>query len=95
MSTERPYHKAHLLQVSNKTLYHILIDFIHVYSPMAGANNPLGTKFDFNRKALSLCPCVASFNKISLKSDFIHIFNDLIYVKSIRAGADNPLEIKC
>ena len=41
-------------------------DFIHVYSLRTGADNTLGTKFDVNRKALSLCQFVASFNKISL-----------------------------
>ena len=60
--------------------------------PGPGANNPLGTKFDVNRKALSLCPFVASFNKISLTSDFIHILNDLTHVYSIKAVTDNPLE---
>ena len=44
-----------------------------------------------NRKALSLCPFVASFNKISLKSDFIHNFQVFIHVDSPGAGADNPL----
>ena len=34
--------------------------FIHVYSPRAGADNPLGTNVDVNRKPLSLCPFVAS-----------------------------------
>ena len=48
--------------------------FIHVYSPRAGADNPLGTNVDVNRKCLSLCPYVASFKTISLKSDFIHVF---------------------
>ena len=49
--------------------------FIHVYSPRAGADNPLGTNVDVNRKlnvnrnSLSLCPYVASFKMISLKSD--------------------------
>ena len=28
--------------------------FIHVYSPRAGADNPLGTNVDVNRKPLSL-----------------------------------------
>ena len=32
--------------------------FIHVYSPRAGADNPLGTNVDVNRKPLSLCPFV-------------------------------------
>ena len=48
--------------------------FIHVYSPRAGADNPLGTNVDVNRKPLSLRPFVASFKTISLKSDFIHVF---------------------
>ena len=32
--------------------------FIHVYSPRAWADNPLGTNVDVNRKPLSLCPFV-------------------------------------
>ena len=41
--------------------------FIHVYSPRIGADNPLGTNDDVNRKQLhvSLCPFVASFETIS------------------------------
>ena len=43
---------------------HILNDFIHVYSPRSGTDNPLGTKlYDVNRKPLSLCPFVASLKK--------------------------------
>ena len=64
--------------------------FIHVYSPRAGTNNPLGTA-DVNRKPLSLCPFDASFKMISSKSDFIHIFNDFIHVYNPRARAYNPL----
>ena len=41
-----------------------------------------GQSSDVNRKALSLCPFVANFKNISLKSNFIHIF---------AAGADKPL----
>ena len=33
--------------------------FIHVYSPRAGADNPLVTKVDANRNPISLCPFVA------------------------------------
>ena len=49
MSTESPYHFAHLLQVLKQSLLeydfkHILNDFIHVYSPRAGTDNPLGDK---------------------------------------------------
>ena len=46
--------------------------FTHVYSPGAGADNPLGTNVDVNGKPLSLCPFVASSQ--SLKSDFTHVF---------------------
>ena len=49
-------------------------DFIHVYGPRAGTDNPLGTNVDVNRKPLSLCPFVASFKTISLKYALIHIF---------------------
>ena len=57
---------------------------------MSGADNPLGTNVDVNRKPLSLCPFVASFKTISLKYDFKHILNDL-NVYSTWAGTDNPL----
>ena len=49
--------------------------FIHVYSPRAGADNPLRTNVDVNRKPLSLCRFVAGLQKIALKSDFIYIFS--------------------
>ena len=48
--------------------------FIHIYSPRAGADNPLGTNVDVNRKPLSLCSIVAGLKKIALKFDFIYIF---------------------
>ena len=66
-------------------------DFIHVYSPRSGADNPLGTNVDVNRKPLSLCPFVASFKTIFLKYDFKHILNDFIHVYSPGARAENPL----
>ena len=46
-----------------------------------GQTAPRGQKFYVKRKALSLYPFVASFKKISLKSDFIHflsVFNTCI-----------------
>ena len=50
MSTETSCHFGHLLQVSKKSLRSLILydffhDFIHVCSPGAGADNPLGTKF--------------------------------------------------
>ena len=49
MSTESPYHFNHLLQVSNKSLrililYTVFNVFPYVYSPGAGADNPLWTE---------------------------------------------------
>ena len=35
--------------------------FIHVYSPMAGADNSLGTNVDVNRKPLSLFSICCKF----------------------------------
>ena len=50
---------------------------------------------DVNRKALSLCPFVASYKKISLKSDFIHIFACFYtYIYSPGSGADNPSGVR-
>ena len=63
--------------------------FIH-----AGADNPLGTNVDANRKPLSLCPFVASFKIISLKYDFKYILNDFIHVYSPKAGTDNAFGTK-
>ena len=54
-----------------------------------GQTNLCGQNPDVNRKALSLCPFVASFKTISLKSDFIRIFHVIIHVYSL--GAVNPL----
>ena len=93
MSTETSCHFGHLLQVSKKIslksdLIHLFIpNFIHVYSPAAGADNPLRTKFVVNWNILSLRSFVASFKKISLKSDLIQFFHDFIHVYSPGAGA--------
>ena len=51
-----------------------------------GLTTPLGQNFDVNRNILSLRSFVASFKKISLKSDFIQFFYDLIYVYSPGQG---------
>ena len=55
MSTEKLCHFAHLLQVSKKYLWSLILYiifhvFIHVYSPGAGADNPLGSEFLFSHK---------------------------------------------
>ena len=59
-----------------------------MYSPGAGQTTLYGQNPDVSRKTLSLCSFIASFKKISLKSDFIHNFS-CFYPG---AGADKPLE---
>ena len=49
--------------------FFFFFDFIHVYSPGSGADSPRGQMFDVNRNVLSLHSSVASFKRMSLKSD--------------------------
>ena len=78
MSTGRPHHNGHLLQVYKEslqplTLYTSFHDLINVYSRRSGTDNPgdkilMSTEY---RNLLSLQSFATSFKKISLKSDFI------------------------
>ena len=95
MSTGTSCHFGHLLQVSKKTLWSlILYNFfmiLYMYiAPGQGETAPRGQSFDVNRNVLSLQSFVASFKKMSLKSDFIQFFHDLIHVYSPGAGATAP-----
>ena len=63
-------------------------------APGQGQTAPRGQSFDVNRNVLSLHSFVASFKKMSLKSDFIQIFHDLIHVYSHGAWADSPQGIE-
>ena len=85
---------ASFKQISlNSDFIHIFLMFFHMYiAPGQGQTTLCGQNPDVNRKALSLCTFVASFQKISLKSDFIHNFHVFIHVYSPGAGADNPLD---
>ena len=58
-------------------------------APGQGQTAPRGQSFDVNRNILSLHSFVASFKKISLKSDFIQFFHDFIHVYSPGTGADS------
>ena len=49
--------------------------FPHVYSPGAGADNPLWTKSSCQQKSLVTLPICCKFQTICLKSDFIHNFS--------------------
>ena len=85
MSTGRPHHYGHLLQVYKEslqplTLYTSFHDLINVYSCRSGADNPWGQNFDVNRNLLSLQSFATSFKKISLKSDFIQFFFMILYM---------------
>ena len=55
-----------------------------------GQTPPRGQSFDVNRNVLSLHSFVASFKKMSLKSDFTQFFHDLIHVYSPGAGQTVP-----
>ena len=57
----------------NLILYTFFNVFPHVYSQ--GQTTLCGQNPDVIRKSLSLCPFVASFKTISLKSDFVHNFS--------------------
>ena len=77
MSTESPYHFAHLLQVYKKKsdFKHIFNDFIYVYSPGAKADNPLGTHFRCQQKALITLPVCCRFKNNCFEVRFyIHFF---------------------
>ena len=50
---------------------HSFLDFIHVYSPGVGADNPLGTKFWCQQEHLVTLVICYKLQKISFKSDFI------------------------
>ena len=85
MSTGRPHHYGHLLQVYKEslqplTLYTSFHDLINVYSRRSGADNHRGQNFDVNRNLLSLQSFATSFKKISLKSDFIQFFFMILYM---------------
>ena len=71
MSTEKPCHFAHLLQVSKKYLWSLILYiifhvFIHVDIPEAGADNPLGSINPF----VTLVICC----KFLLLNDFFTVF---------------------
>ena len=79
MTTERPFLFAHILQVSKRSLWNLILYtflmILYMYrAPGQGQKTPGDKLFEVNRKSLSLRPFVASFKQISLNSDFIYIF---------------------
>ena len=63
---------------------------MHVYSPGAGADSPLGQSFNVNRNVLSFHSFDASLKKCLSSLILYNLFYDLIHVYSPGAGADSP-----
>ena len=75
---------------------HILNDFRYVHSPGPKADNPSGTNFWCQQKALITLPICCRFKKkkIALKSNLYTFFFCFTICIEPRAGADNPLGTK-
>ena len=76
MSTEKPCHFAHLLQVSKKYLWSLILYiifhvFIHVYSPGVGADNPLWSEFLYKHKPFVTLVICSKFLPLN---DFLTVF---------------------
>ena len=78
MSTGRPHHYGHLLQVYKESLqpltsYTSFHDLINVYSRRSGADNPRGQNFDVNRNLLSLQSFATSLKKFFFMILYMYI----------------------
>ena len=59
-----------------------------------GQSTPWGQNFYVNRNSLSLCPFVASLNKISLKSDFLPFLCEFFQMYIAPGRGRQPIEDK-
>ena len=90
MTTERPFLFAYILQVSkwslqNLILYTFFNYFIHVCSPEARADKPLGSKFWCQPKALTTSTiCCKKFLWIPILYSFFHVFPQVYIAPSQR-----------
>ena len=88
MATETSCHFGHLLQVSKKkiTLWSLIFihfffhDFIHVYSPGAGADNPLGTKLWYQQEHFVISVICCKFQKHLFEVRFYTFFHHFMYI---------------
>ena len=87
ISTETSCHFSHLLQVSKKSLWSLILynffhDFIHVYtcSPGAGADNPQGTKFLCQQEHLVTLVICCKFKKNLFEVWFYAIFFMILFM---------------
>ena len=97
-STETSCHFCHLLQLKKKIslksdFIQYFHDFIHIYSPGAGADSPQRTKFWCQQKCLvtSFICCKFKKNVFEVLSLY-NLFHDFkhVYTCSLGAGADSP-----
>ena len=80
---------------SKSDFIHIFNNFIHVHSPRARAENPLGTNFWCKQKALTLSTICCKFQTNYFEFWFYtHFFNVFPYVYSPGVCAGNPLWTK-
>ena len=91
MSTGRPHHYGHLLQVYKEslqplTLYTSFHDLINVYSHRSGADNPRRQNCDVNRNLLSLQSFATSFKKSLWSLILYNFFHDFIHVYTCSPG---------
>ena len=85
MSTETSCHFGHLLQISKQSLWSLILynffqDFIHVYSPGAGADNPLDTKLLCEQEHLVTLVICCKFQKHLFEVWFYTIFFMILYM---------------
>ena len=97
MSTERPYHFTHLLQVSKKSfwspiLYNFFHDLIHVYSPGGRGRQPPGDKILMSTERPYHFTHLLQVSKKSFWSPILYnFFHDLIHIYSPGVGGIQPL----
>ena len=92
MSTGRPHHCGHLLQVWTEslqplTLYTPFHDLINVYSRRSGADSTRGQNFDVNSHFSHLLQVSKNLFEVWF---YTKCFHDFIHVYSHGAGTDNP-----
>ena len=85
MSTGKPNHFGHLLQVSKNslqplTLYTSFHDLINVHSRRSGADNPQGTQFWCQQKPLVASVICYKFKKKPLWSLILYTFFMILYM---------------
>ena len=77
--------------LSSLILYNFFHYFIHIYSPGAGADNPLGMKFWCQQEHLVTLVICCKFQKNLFEVWFYtFFFHDFTHVYSPGAGADSP-----